>query len=456
MLSYEKVENILNEIKSSTVSNYLEQEHRNFAIYTLQQRAIPFFNGLKPVQQRCLWKLKNTNNYEKIAKLAGQVLAVHPHGDSSVSEAINQMAGPFCNNISFFDGKGALGTLINPTSFGSPRYVSAKISKFAKEVIYKDIEIIDTKPTYDETDIEPVMFLPLVPILLLNGIQGIATGYSTFILPRKLSELIDEQIKVLKGKECNNPIPYFSPIDNRAIRDEANENKYSFLGEVEILDTTKARITKLPYGMNHLKLIESLTAMIEKHQIVDFIDKSKDKIDIIVQFKKAALRNKKPEFVVRKLKLVTNVTERIVVLDPETSMRIMEYKSAKDFIKDYTNWRLTFYPKRYKRLIKLNEAEISRLNDIILAIDNDISKKVKEIKNSQDFKDILTKIGVKDIDYISNLPIYRFTKEEYNKCKERLETLKKQNEEYQDIIDDIDKQKEIYIEELRNIKKIFK
>jgi intein/homing endonuclease len=72
---------IMDNIKEEAVGAYLESEHRHFAIYTLQQRAIPFFNGMKPVQQRCLWQLRGTTKYEKVAKLTGQVMAIHPHGD---------------------------------------------------------------------------------------------------------------------------------------------------------------------------------------------------------------------------------------------------------------------------------------------------------------------------------------------------------------------------------------
>lgn len=75
------VNNIIQNVKNEPVSAYLESEHRNFAIYTLQQRAIPFFNGMKPVQQRCLWQLRAVSKFEKVAKLTGQVMAIHPHGD---------------------------------------------------------------------------------------------------------------------------------------------------------------------------------------------------------------------------------------------------------------------------------------------------------------------------------------------------------------------------------------
>ena len=340
------VPEIIDLVRQEEVGSYLESEHRGFAIYTLQNRAIPFVNGLKPVQQRCLWVLRNTKKHEKVAKLSGQVMAIHPHGDASINDSINQMSGPYCNNIPFFDGHGAFGTRINPTAFGSPRYVSSKISSFAKDVIFRDWEIVELKPSYDETDEEPTTLLPLVPILLLNGIQGIATGYSTTILPRDLKELVDQQIKVLQGKKPINPLPYSKPIDNRAIRNEDMPNKYQFLGECEVLDTSSAKITKLPYGMTHAKIVENLAKMVQKGTILDFTDKSKAEINITVQFKRAAMKNKTGPFAARKLGLTSGVTERIIVLDFETSQSVVEYDDAADFIKDYTDRRLGFFPAR--------------------------------------------------------------------------------------------------------------
>jgi len=447
------VPEIISNVRQEHVGSYLEAEHRSFAIYTLQSRAIPFVNGLKPVQQRCLWILRNTTKFEKVAKLSGQVMCIHPHGDASINDAINQMSGPYCNNIPFFDGHGAFGTRINPTAFGSPRYVSSKISSFAKEVIFRDWEIVELKPSYDETDEEPTTLLPLVPILLLNGIQGIATGYSTTILPRDLNELIDEQIKVLQGKEPINPLPYSRPIDNRAIRMPDGMNKYQFLGECEVVDTSTARITKLPFGMTHAKIVENLAKMVDKALIVDFTDKSKAEIDIVVQFKRAAIRGKTGEYTARKLGLTSGVTERIIVLDFETSQSVVEYDDAAKFIKDYTVWRLGFYPKRYRRLIQLNLAEISRLNDIILAIDNNLGGHAKTVNNKAELVEFIKKIGVVDIEYIASLPVYRFTKEEYEKAKNRIAELEAQNVNYQSIIDDENRQKTIFIEELREVKK---
>lgn len=447
------VPEIISKVRNETIGAYLESEHRNFSIYTLQQRAIPLFAGLKPVQQRCLWQLRGVNSYEKVAKLTGQVMAIHPHGDASIADAINQMSGPYCNNISFFDGHGAFGTRINPTAFGSPRYVSSKISGFTKDVIFKDWEIVELKPSYDETDVEPTMLLPLVPILLLNGIQGIATGYSTTILPRNLNDLIDQQIKVLQGKEAINPLPYSKPITNTAIRSDESPNKYQFLGECEIIDTSSAKITKLPFGMTHAKVVENLAKMVEKGAIVDYTDKSKAEINITVDFKRATLKNKNGEYAARKLGLTTGVTERIIVLDAATSQSVVEYDDAAKFIKDYTEWRLSFFPTRYKRFIQLNLADISRLNDIVLAIDNDLGGQAKKIKNKADLVAFITKIGVVDIEYIASLPVYRFTEEEYDKAKNKIAELEAQNRDYQGIIDDVDRQKNIYIEELKEVKK---
>jgi len=596
------IKHIISEIKEKDypTSKYLEAEHRDFSLYTIAQRAIPLNNGLKPVQQRCLWQLRNVSKFEKVAKLTGMVMSIHPHGDcldfdteilladgnyikigewvenkpkvellitaydrengkfistnatptngkiveelmeiefenggiirsstdhkfllsdgftyitadnlkitnqikttssemkiksvkrielnnpkqlydisvmdysnlivktndtnivihnSSISDAINQMAGPYCNNISFFDGHGAFGTRIDPTAFGSPRYVAAKFSTFAKEVIFKDWEIVKLKPTYDETDWEPTMLLPLMPVLLLNGIQGIATGYSTMILPRNPKDIIERQIKVLKDQPIDNPLPYSKPIDNWAIRSKDNPNKYAFLGECEVLDSSTATITKLPLGMTHIKLIEMLTASVKKGNILNFINKSKAEVNITVTFKRAALRNKTGEFAARKLGLSSSVTERIIVLDAETSESVVEYNDAAKFIEDYTKWRLGFYPDRYKRLIELNDNELLRLNDIVIAIENDLGAKAKKIKSKNELTELVKSINIQDVEYIISLPIYRFTEDEYNKVKSKIDTLTQENIEYSGIIDDVQKQKDIFINELKEIKRKFK
>jgi DNA gyrase subunit A len=377
-------------------------------------------------------------------------LVIH---NSSISESINQMTGQYCNNVPFFDGHGAFGTRVNPTAFGQPRYVSAKISNFAKDVIFKDWEIVELKPSYDETDFEPTMLLPLVPLVLLNGIQGIATGYSTTILPRNLPDLIDQQLRVLQGKTPINPLPYSKPIDNLAVRNETSPNKYQFSGECEVIDTATAKITKLPFGMTHAKIVENLARMVDKGHIIDYIDKTKAEIDIIVIFKRATLKNKTGEAAVKKLGLTTGVTERIIVLDAETSQKVVEYDDPAQFIKDYTDWRLSFYPTRYKRLIQLNLAEISRLNDIVLAIDNDLGGQAKKLNNRTDLIDFITKIGVVDITYISSLPVYRFTRDEYDKAKNKIAELEAQNEDYTNIIGDVDRQKSIFSDELKEVKK---
>jgi len=207
--------------------------------------------------------------------------------------------------------------------------------------------------------------------------------------------------------------------------------------------------------MTHAKVVENLAKMVDKGHIVDYTDKSKDEINIVVAFKRAALKNKNGDYAARKLGLTTGVTERIIVLDSGTSQSVVEYDDAAKFIKDYTQWRLGFFPRRYQRLIQLNLNEISRLNDIVLAIDNNLGGQAKTIRNKSDLVEFITKIGVVDIEYISSLPVYRFTQDEYDKAKNRISELQTQNSDYQSIINDVDRQKNIYIEELKDVKKRF-
>lgn len=454
----QKISQIIGLLKSARVapiSSYLETEQRTFAIYTIQQRAIPCFNGLKPVQQRALWALQTVSKYEKVATLAGQVLPFHPHGDASISEALNQMTGPFCNNYQFFDDHGAFGTRINPTAFGSPRYTSAKISQFTRDVVFKDIEIVQLKKNYDHTRDEPIMFLPLVPLALLNGVIGIATGYATSILPRRLDEIIDQQINALNGKPVLNPVPFSKPIDCRAVV-EPEPYKFSFYGDVDIIDGDTCRVKKLPYGMTHQRFLETLKEMVDSHKIINYVDKSKKELDIIVKFKKASLKNKKPDSVIRTLKLISRYTENVNILLPaeeEGTEQISNFNDVERYIQQYTEWRLKFYPQRFKRLIELNDIDIQKNTDIMLAIENNLGDHAKKAKNKSELMEFIVKLNIVNVEYIATLPVYRFTIEEYDKSKTRIENLTAENEEYQSIIDDVDKQKKLYIKELTESKK---
>ena len=160
-------------------SLYIEKERKDYSLYVMQSRAIPAVtDGLKAAGRRTLWIARNVGK-TKTATLAGATLPIHPH--ATPESAINTLAAPYGNNIPLFKGYGAFGTMLDPTAYGAARYTSVATSKFTDDVMFKDIEIIPMMPNYDDTLEEPVRFLPLVPVALLNPAEGIAVGFATNI-----------------------------------------------------------------------------------------------------------------------------------------------------------------------------------------------------------------------------------------------------------------------------------
>ena len=166
-----------------------------YSRYVVQERAIPSMcDGLKPVQRIALWTMFNdvgVNKKIKTVGLAGAMMAggYYNHGDSSAATSIQQMAGPFLNNASYFDGHGSFGTKVEPHSMGAPRYTSVSMSKFSKDCMLVDEDLHEMVLTVDGDTTMCKTFLPLLPTVLLQGTSGMAIGYSTDILPHSVEAL---------------------------------------------------------------------------------------------------------------------------------------------------------------------------------------------------------------------------------------------------------------------------
>ena len=430
-------------------SAYINEARRNYALYVLSNRAIPALaDGLKPAARRVLWTGRNGEKH-KSATLAGATMPIHPH--ASPEGTINTLAAFYGNNIPLLEGSGAFGTLKVPDEFGASRYTSVKVSKFTKDVVFKDIEIIPMKENYDSTLEEPKHFLPLIPLVLLNPSDGIALGYSSTILPRSLEDLVLAQIDVLDGKKLT-PIPYdFTPTNNTSVEVDGG---FTFTGEYERVDSSTLKITKLPYGLSHKKLVVGtektpsiLDKLIEGNEIVDYEDNSSDEFDITVKFKRGALKSLSDDKVIKMFGLRTTPSENLNVLDFSHD-HILANATDMSIVEMFTNWRLGWYVNRYERLLDLVKVEIQRYQDIIIAIDNDAGKVATTLKDKKEYEAWLNEIGVTFTDYIATLPTYRFTLSEREKTEKSLARAEKERDEYISILGSERKRKNIYKREL--------
>jgi len=430
-------------------SEYLEKERKKYAIYVLQNRALPSIaDGMKIACRRLLWTARNGQKY-KTAALSGATMPLHPH--AAADGVVNTNTGEFLNNIPLFEGIGAFGSRLAPNSAASPRYTSVKVSKFTQDVVFKDIELIEMIDNYDQTLKEPKNYFPLVPTVLLNQSDGIGVGFASTILPRSLLDIIKSQIQYLNGKRITPVLPEFTPIRSKAIEKiiENDTPKYIFKSSFIRLNSFEIHVTELQYGTTYDKFINTLNKLEESGFIKDYIDSSSEKIDIIVKFPRGYLNKVDDEIVLKKIGLISRVSENLTVLDFQGDKVITpDYETI---IRDFCDYRVKIYDARYRRLLGLLQADIQKYKDIILAIEKKVGLQSVKMADRNELKEFLKKIGIVNLDYIADLSVYRFTIKEKEKVELKLKDALVQEAEYLDILADDAKQVEIYVLELKEI-----
>lgn len=443
---------IQNENAPTKCSDYLNDCYRNFSMYVLQTRAFPnITDGLKSGARRLLWTGKNGAK-QKTATLAGAAMPLHPHGDSS--DTIDTMTKPFRNNYPLFTGHGSFGTLLKPDASGAPRYTAVEVSEFTKDVVFRDIEIVPMCDNYDGTLKEPVHFLPLVPLVYVNPSEGIGVGFSSTILPRALGDVIDSQIAYLNGKKFEEPPVYFAPYDSKSVRSEVIKSgnvRWWFSGKIKRLDTSTVVVEGLPYGQDHTSYVEVLSDLLDNGIVTGVDDNSSESIAIQVKFPRGSLKDLTDEQVISKLKLNASVVENVNVVDFGGDK--VTSPSYVELIAMFTSWRLGWYVNRFQRLKEQIEREIQRYRDIINAIENDVGKKGREAQDRSSLITWLELIGVVYTDYIADMPIYRLTVQEAAKARSKLDEALVTLGTYQSYLDSEDKRKQLYIKELKEVKK---
>lgn len=439
--------------KKPESSSYINDQRREYSLYVMRSRAIPSVtDGLKAGGRRVLWTARDGKK-SKSASLAGATMPIHPH--ASPEGAIDTLAAQYGNNIPLFKGDSAFGTLLAPTEYSASRYTTVSASQFTKDVIYVDMDIVPMMENYDGQYEEPVHFLPLIPVALLNPAEGVAVGYATNILPRGLDDLINAQLTVLKGgKRISNPNPKFYPLDSVSTHAEETSRglAYYFEGDYTIKDASTLTITKLPYGQPHVKVIAKLDALVASDDcaVIDYVDGSKDIISIVVKFKRGYLtKNSERADLIRMLGLSVRHIENLNVLN--FAGDAVWSTEPDDLIREFTNWRLTWYVKRYERLRDLLNIDIQRYYDIRTAIKNNVGAVAKKTGSRAELRAYLETIKIVHTDYIADLPVYRFTEEEYNKNEQRIIEAEAKMKRYLELLGSEPERKKVYITELQEV-----
>ena len=266
------------------VSGMYKNWFLDYASYVILERSVPLIeDGLKPVQRRILHSLKELDDgrYHKVANVIGHTMKYHPHGDASIGDAMVQIG----QKELLLDMQGNWGNTLTGDRAAAPRYIEVRLSKFALDVVYNP-KITEWNASYDGRGKEPISLPIKFPLLLAQGVEGIAVGLSTKILPHNFIELIDASIKVLKGVKPRivPDFPTGGMADFSAYNDGKRGGKARVRAKISIEDKKTLKITELPFATTTTSLINSVIKANDKGKIKikKIEDNTSENVEILV------------------------------------------------------------------------------------------------------------------------------------------------------------------------------
>ncbi|MGA1865750.1 MAG: DNA gyrase/topoisomerase IV subunit A, partial [bacterium] len=275
--------------KEGTQTTHIQELYKDwfldYASYVILERAVPDIkDGLKPVQRRILYSMKRMEDgrFNKVANIIGHTMQFHPHGDAAIGDAIVLLG----QKDLLIETQGNWGDVCTGDQAAAPRYIEARLSRFALEVAFND-KTTKWQLSYDGRKREPVHLPVKFPLLLAQGVEGIAVGLSTRILPHNFIELIDASIDILKGK----PVHIVPDFPTGGLADFSNYNeglkggKVRIRTRIETLDKKTLVIREVPYGVTTSTLIDSIVKANEgnKIKIKKVIDNTAKDVEIVVE-----------------------------------------------------------------------------------------------------------------------------------------------------------------------------
>ena len=253
--------------KRTVLSGMFRDWYLEYASYVILERAVPHIeDGLKPVQRRILHSMQTLDDgrFNKVANIVGNTMQYHPHGDASIGDALVQLG----QKELLIDTQGNWGNILTGDSAAAPRYIEARLSEFALETVFSP-KITEWTLSYDGRKKEPVTLPVKFPLLLAQGVEGIAVGLSSKILPHNFNEICDAAIATLKGEEVH-LLPDFQTgglLDASRYNDGARGGSVKVRAKIEKIDNKTLAITEIPFGKTTSTLITSILSAMEKGKI---------------------------------------------------------------------------------------------------------------------------------------------------------------------------------------------
>jgi len=438
-LNKKKEETDGGEIHSISVDGLYQNWFLDYASYVILERAVPRIeDGLKPVQRRIMHSLKEMDDgrFNKVANVIGNTMQYHPHGDAAIGEAMVNIG----QKDILIETQGNWGDVRTGDSAAAPRYIEARLSKFALDVVY-NAQTTEWQLSYDGRKKEPVTLPVKFPLLLAQGVEGIAVGLSTKILPHNFCELIKASIDVLKGK---NPklFPDF-PTGGIADFTEYNQGlrggKIKVRAKIDVIDKKTLAIKEIPFSTTTTSLMESIVKASEKGQIKvkQVVDNTAKDVEIQILLQPG----QSPEIAMDALYAFTDCE---ISISPNACV-IVEDKPMFMTVNDILKYNTQQTVKLLKRELEIKKAELmerilfSSLERIF--IENRIYRDIEECESWEDViktidkglkphkKKFYREITTDDIVRLTEIKIKRISKFDSFKADELLKDLEKQLKE---------------------------
>lgn len=430
------------------VKHLMQHNYLKYASYVILDRAIPHvIDGLKPVQRRILFTLfgMHDGKLHKVANVAGQTMALHPHGDAPIIDALVNLA----NKGFLLDMQGNFGNIYTGDPAAAARYIETRLSPLAKDTLFNP-ELTPTSPSYDSRHQEPIYLPSKIPIVLMQGAEGIAVGMSTHILPHNFIELLEAEIAILEGK----PFELVPDFPTGGIMDASDYNKgrgkVRLRAKMEIKDPKTIVITEICYGTTTESLIRSIDEAAKKGKIkIDAInDYTADKVEIEIKLPRGQYAQEILDALYAYTECEISLTSQIIVIkdnypwEPDIVEILQLYT---DKLQEYLKRELELERDKLKE--KIFEKTLEQIfieNRLYKLIENiDTYEKIhKTIASSLvPFHDQLLRVPTEeDRERLLSIPIRRISRFDINKNQDEIVGYKTE-------LDRVEK-------ELKNIKKV--
>lgn len=464
-------------------SEELAESFLEYSMSVVYSRAIPSVeDGLKPVQRRILYGMYDAGwtsekNYVKVSRIAGEIMGkYHPHGDSSISDALVKIGQPFYSQVPFVDSYGNWGD-VSGSSPAAARYIEGKLSK-AAEYILREIKenSVDMRDNYDGTTEEPVLLPAMFPVLLVNGNFGIGVGFSSRCAPHNLAESIDATKALLRKPDADLdhimryiPGPDFPTgaeiIGTDGIRQayETGQGVIRLRAKVEVKPTTRGKheliFTELPYGVKTETIITKIKALLKEGKLAGLADARdltdrKNGLRVVIESKAGA----NPQALLAELYKDTPLEDSFGINFTVLVKGEPRVVTLVEMLQLFIEFRREVVTRRSQFRMQKRQERLHILDGLLKALAN-IDAVIKIVRGAEDAAaaqtGLMTKFKIDDVqaDYILSIPLRRLTRYDSIQLENERDRLVKEIAELEEILSNPEALKKVMLKELDEVKK---